>query len=57
MAAPRNYDQVDATDGLINWNNFLPGQAQQYGNDGKYFVFDYENARFVIMNSDVSSLT
>ncbi len=57
MSAPGNHDRVDEPAGLTNWNTYLPGQAQQYGNNGEYFVFDYENARFVIMNSDVSTLT
>ncbi len=54
MAVPGNHDQTEKTNGLINWNTYLSGQVQQYGNDGKYFVFDYENARFIIMDSDKS---
>ncbi|UCG63843.1 MAG: metallophosphoesterase, partial [Deltaproteobacteria bacterium] len=54
MAAPGNHDQVDSPAGLTNWKTYLPGQDQQYGNDGRYFVFDYENARFIIMDSNTS---
>ena len=54
MSAPGNHDNTEKTNGLINWKTYLSGQVQQYGNDGKYFVFDYENARFIIMDSDKS---
>jgi predicted phosphodiesterase len=57
IATPGNHDRVNEPGGMINWNNYLPGQVQQFGNDGQYFVFDYENARFVILDSDGSSLT
>lgn len=50
MAVSGNHDQLMST-GLPNWNKYLPGQAKM-GNDGKYFYFDYENARFVIMNTE-----
>jgi hypothetical protein len=57
MATPGNHDRVDETAGLNHWNSYLSGQFQQFGNEGKFFVFDYENARFVILDSDASSLT
>ncbi|MCK6621332.1 MAG: metallophosphoesterase [Calditrichaceae bacterium] len=57
MATPGNHDNLDQSAGLANWHAYLPGQAQQFGNEGKFFVFDYLNARFVILDSDVSSLT
>ncbi|MCK5241125.1 metallophosphoesterase, partial [bacterium] len=50
MSAPGNHDYVD-TRGTTNWARYLPGQYKQYGNQGKYFVFDYENARFIVLNS------
>ena len=56
MSCPGNHDELDHSAGRSNWKNFLPGQ-QQYGNNGQFFVFDYENARFVIMDSDASSIT
>lgn len=57
MAVPGNHDATETSTGLNNWNNYLPGQVQQFGNQGKFFTFDYENARFIIMDSDYSSLT
>jgi len=57
MAAPGNHDATETTAGLLNWNTYLPGQLNQFGNEGKYFTFDYENARFVILDSDKSSKT
>jgi hypothetical protein len=55
MAAPGNHDMVNTPQGLANWLTFLYGQAQQFGNDGVYFNFDYKNARFVILNSNYFS--
>ncbi|MFB0516312.1 MAG: metallophosphoesterase, partial [Candidatus Neomarinimicrobiota bacterium] len=57
MACPGNHDKLDIPSGLTNWHTYLPGQSQQYGNDGKYFVLDYENARIIIMDSDASPQT
>ncbi len=57
MSAPGNHDDCGDSAGLANWHKHLPGQAQQYGNDGIFFVFDYENARFIILDSISSSLT
>ena len=57
MACPGNHDATRSSIGLANWIDFLQGQAREYGNDGLYFVFDYKNARFVIMDSDNSSIT
>ncbi len=56
MSAPGNHDNTEKTNGLINWKTYLSGQVQQYGNDGKYFVFDYENARFIIMDSNKAAV-
>ncbi len=52
MACAGNHDNVDNPTGLINWKNYLLGQAAQFGNDGVYFYFDYENARFVVLEAD-----
>jgi len=52
MATGGNHDQLASAPGLINWKTYLSGQDQQYGNDGKYFTFDYQNARFVILHSE-----
>lgn len=52
IAAPGNHDRTNNSAGLANWKKYLPGQAQQFGNDGRFFVFDYENARFVILDSE-----
>ena len=57
MAIPGNHDATETTEGLANWNKYLPGQVEQFGNEGKFFTFDYENARFIIMDSDKSSKT
>ncbi len=57
MSAPGNHDATETVAGLANWNNYLSGQLQQFGNEGKYFTFDYENARFIILDSDKSSKT
>ncbi|MCK5332189.1 MAG: metallophosphoesterase, partial [Candidatus Marinimicrobia bacterium] len=57
LTAPGNHDNTEISAGLANWNNYLSGQVQQYGNQGKFFTFDYENARFVILDSDRSSMT
>lgn len=57
MSAPGNHDNTETAAGLANWNAYLSGQVGQFGNNGKFFVFDYENARFVIMDSDKSSIS
>ena len=57
MATPGNHDATETATGLTNWNTYLPGQLNLYGNEGKFFVFDYENARFVIMDSDKSAMS
>lgn len=57
MSTPGNHDKIKDPTGLQNWNEFLSGQAQQFGHEGKYFVFDYENARFIILDSGPSSMT
>jgi len=57
LAAPGNHDNTETSAGLANWNNYLSGQIQLYGNQGKFFTFDYENARFVVLDSDRSSMT
>ncbi|MFQ6115702.1 MAG: metallophosphoesterase [bacterium] len=54
MACPGNHDDCDSATGLANWNTYLSGQAEQFGNEGRYFVLDYENARFIIMDSNAS---
>jgi hypothetical protein len=51
MAAPGNHDATETSQGLTNWHTYLPGQLNLYGNEGKFFVFDYENARFVVMDT------
>jgi len=57
MSTPGNHDATETTAGLVNWNKYLPGQVNQFGNDGKFFTFDYHNARFIILDSDKSSKT
>gem|GEM_PF-1682384 len=51
MAARGNHDKTEYTEGLENWKTYLWGQTQKYGNNGLFFSFDYENARFVVMCS------
>ncbi|MEW6517625.1 MAG: metallophosphoesterase [candidate division FCPU426 bacterium] len=51
MSAAGNHDALASPAGLANWTAYLPGQAAQFGNDGRFFFFDYENARFVILNN------
>ncbi len=54
MAVPGNHDRVPG-EGEKNWAKYLPGQ-QRYGNGGKYFFFDYQDARIVILDcSDTTS--
>jgi hypothetical protein len=55
LAAPGNHDAVNAA-GLTNWNTYLSGQNARYGNGGKFFTFDHQNARFVVLDS-TGSLT
>ena len=55
MAAPGNHDMVNTPQGLTNWQTFLYGQAQQFGNNGIYFNFDYKNVRFIILDSNYFS--
>jgi predicted phosphodiesterase len=57
ISTPGNHDATETPEGLENWNKYLSGQVQQYGNEGKFFTFDYENARFIILDSDKSSKT
>ncbi len=57
MATPGNHDATETALGLEYWNTFLPGQLAQFGNNGLFYMFDYENARFVVMDSDKSSET
>jgi len=52
MACPGNHDQVPGA-GESNWATYLPGQ-QRFGNGGRFFTFDYEDARFVVLNSEES---
>lgn len=52
MAVPGNHDDLDEGEGRDNWKRYLSGQYRQFGNGGQFFVFDYENARFVILNSE-----
>ncbi|NOZ63254.1 MAG: T9SS type A sorting domain-containing protein [Calditrichaeota bacterium] len=56
MAVPGNHDNTETSSGLANWNTYLPGQKNLYGNDGKYFYFDYEDARFILLDSDKSPI-
>lgn len=53
MAVPGNHDNLDTSSGSSNWQNYLPGQ-QRYGNNGAFFVLDYEDARIIFLNSDGS---
>ncbi len=53
MSCPGNHDELGSSSGRNNWQNYLSGQ-QQYGNSGQYFTFDYQNARFIVLNSDAS---
>ncbi|RPH35522.1 hypothetical protein EHM92_06035, partial [bacterium] len=52
MSAIGNHEQISSASGLNNWRNYLSGQVQQFGNDGKFFYFDYQDARFVVLNSE-----
>lgn len=49
MSCPGNHEDLDV-DGMSNWKTYLPGQ-QRYGNNGQFFVLDYKNARFIILDS------
>ncbi len=48
MAVPGNHDRVPGKREK-NWAKYLPGQ-QRYGNRGGYFFFDYQDARFIILD-------
>lgn len=54
MSCPGNHDQLLDATGLMLWNKYLPGQKTRYGNDGKFFTFDYQDARFVLLDSEFS---
>ena len=54
MSAPGNHDQLLNTTAMDLWQKYLPGQSQRYGNQGKFFTFDYEDARFIILDSEFS---
>lgn len=60
MATPGNHDATETTKGLNNWMKYLSGQNLLYCTDdinessGKYFTFDHENVRFIILDSDKS---
>ncbi len=56
MSAPGNHDATETEAGLANWNEYLPGQNKLFANDGKFLVFDYRNARIVVMDSDESPM-
>jgi len=55
MVAPGDRENLESQNGRKNWSWYLPGQ-QRFGNNGAFFVFDYGNARFIILNSN-SSIT
>ncbi len=54
MACAGNHDNIDESVGLANWKKYLPGQSTQYGNNGVFFYFDYNNARFIVLESGSS---
>ncbi|MGB2870165.1 MAG: metallophosphoesterase [Bacteroidota bacterium] len=54
MTAAGNHEMLEAG-GLANWRIYMSGQVNQFGHDGKYFTFDYENARFVVLYSEVET--
>jgi uncharacterized repeat protein (TIGR02543 family) len=54
MTAAGNHEMLESG-GLPNWRTYMSGQVTQFGNDGKYFTFDYEDARFVILYSETST--
>jgi len=53
MVVPGDQDNTESEDGMKNWRKYLRGQ-QRFGNNGAFFVFDYENARFIVLNSNAS---
>jgi uncharacterized repeat protein (TIGR02543 family) len=52
MSVIGNHDNY-LTGGATNWQTFLSGQVLQFGNNGQYFTFDYENARFIVLDSEI----
>lgn len=54
MACVGNHDQYATSTGLANWKYYLSGQSQQFGNDGLFWYFDYEDARFIVLNTEDS---
>jgi uncharacterized repeat protein (TIGR02543 family) len=55
MTAAGNHEMLESGTGLPNWRTFMSGQVNQFGNDGKYFTFDYEDARFVVLYSETEN--
>jgi hypothetical protein len=51
LAVPGNHDHA-AGRGASLWEKYLSGQAERYGHGGKYFTFDYANARFLVLDSE-----
>jgi len=52
--AAGNHEMLESG-GLPNWRKFMSGQVNQFGNDGKYFTFDHEDARFVVLYSETEN--
>ena len=54
MSAVGNHEKFESG-GIINWRKYLSGQVSQFGNDGIYFMFDYEDARFILLDSEIDT--
>ncbi len=57
LVCPGNHEELISSEGLANWKKYLYGQVQQFGNDGRYFVLDYKNSRFIFLDSNISTLS
>lgn len=54
MGVPGNHEYLSNSTALNYWRNNVSGQVTQFGNDGRFFYFDYEDARFILLDSTMS---
>jgi uncharacterized repeat protein (TIGR02543 family) len=54
MSAVGNHEKFESG-GIVNWRKYLFGQVGQFGNDGMYFTFDHEDARFILLDSEIDA--
>jgi len=53
ISCPGNHDNTEQSSALTNWNNYLSYQATHWPeNDGLWFYFDFNNARFIVLDDE-----